>query len=173
MTASSTTDSYKSTVFIDPKCLAVNLIHNIQRETGGKAVGRTFCTGRCFGGSHWTQDPSRCPASSQSRSLGLKGAGISQQQGADPLAQDAHREQRPWGGSTAPPGLPRGVGATSWGRGLVAPSCPTPDGKCSSEKKKVSLRRRWELHFPVRDRLQQAAPYRDVALSCPLPAPDR
>lgn len=50
MPASSTTNSYyNSIVLLDPKCLTVNLIHNVQRATEGKAAGRTFSTGHCFG----------------------------------------------------------------------------------------------------------------------------
>lgn len=37
-------------MFTDPKCLTVNLIHDVQHATEGKAAGRTFSTDAAFGG---------------------------------------------------------------------------------------------------------------------------
>lgn len=98
---------------------------------------------------------------------------------------------RPGGGSTEPPGPPtpapradpekrarptaqtqpgprRRGGAGPWwveGGARARARCPLPDGDCSSGNRPGSLRVYWELHFPVRERLQPTARYAGVALS--------
>lgn len=105
-------------MLIDPKCLTVSLIHHPQRPTcdWGKAAGRTFSTGHCFGGRRGrlsTQRPSRCSArerlerkSGAERLRGIREARITQR-----------TETRRWQHS-APRVLPRT--ACEPGKGAVA-----------------------------------------------------
>lgn len=86
------------TMFIDPKCLTVNLIHNVQRATEGKAAGRTFSMDAALGEGGRTRYSAPLGTRPGPPRTKVRGVRV-------PGRHNSYSKPTPGGGSTAPPGL--------------------------------------------------------------------
>ncbi|XP_055145663.1 DDB1- and CUL4-associated factor 17 isoform X2 [Symphalangus syndactylus] len=133
-----------------------------QRAAEEKAAGRTFSTGRCFGGLALDTAPLLAPG----QNLPGRRSGAEKLVSTGALREGSVSAGRTHGAETrrrqrrAPRALPSSPLAAQRGaparqrslrgprRGRASPGSVPPDGNCSSWEKPGCLTRHWELHFP-------------------------